>query len=149
MVELHIYFENLLEKILNNKERESNECLNFLRNYILFNMGTIFDSLKKYFDESPQEVLDKDWEELKHWNEIGPDASEYIESCKNKKEQENKDLCKTCDYYWVDFIVIPAKRYIGHCEILDRKKGVSTNIDDEVSYPCLECPFNSYIEKKK
>ena len=112
-------------------------------------MGTISDSLRKYFEEATEEEIEKDWEELKHWNEIGPDASEYIESCKNKKEQENKDLCKSCKHFWTDFVIIPEKCYIGHCEILDKKKGLSANMDSEVPYPCLECPFNSYIKKKK
>lgn len=35
----------------------------------------------------------------------------------------------------------------SHCEILDEKKGLSANMDDEVPYPCLKCPFNSYKKK--
>ena len=46
-------------------------------------MGKISDSLKKYFENTPKEVLDKDWEDIKHLNEIGPDAIEY---CKLVKE---------------------------------------------------------------
>lgn len=61
---------------------------------------------------------------------------------------ENKDLCKTCKHYWVDFEITPDKRYVSNCEILDRKKGLSANMDEEVPYPCLECPFNSYAKKK-
>jgi hypothetical protein len=36
--------------------------------------------LKDYFNSTSQEQLDKDWEELKHWNEIGPEVDEYIKS---------------------------------------------------------------------
>lgn len=46
-------------------------------------MGKIADSLEKYFKETPPEQLDKDWEEIKDLNEIGPDATEYINNYKN------------------------------------------------------------------
>ena len=52
---------------------------------------TISESLEKYFNETPQEQLDKDWEELKHWNDIGPDANEYIEFCKHLGENGNEN----------------------------------------------------------
>ena len=55
-------------------------------------MGTISDSLKKYFEEATKEEIEKDWEELKYWNEIGPDASEYIEHYRGLKE-----TIYTCD----------------------------------------------------
>lgn len=42
-------------------------------------MGKIAESLRKYFDETPQDVLEREWEELNPLNEIGPDATEYIE----------------------------------------------------------------------
>lgn len=53
-------------------------------------MRNLYEQLKKYFEETPKEQLDKDWEELKHWNEIGPSADEYIESVK-KYRGENYD----------------------------------------------------------
>jgi hypothetical protein len=34
----------------------------------------VSEQLKDYFDSTPQEQLDKDWEELKHWNEFGPEV---------------------------------------------------------------------------
>ena len=66
--------------------------------------------------------------------------------------KEEKDLCKTCGHYWLDF-PMPLDEYIGHCEILDRMpsllRGSKGNAMDEiVPYPCLECPFNSYIKKE-
>ena len=42
-------------------------------------MGKLAESLKRYFEETPQDILDCDWDELKPLNEIGPDATEYIE----------------------------------------------------------------------
>ena len=38
--------------------------------------------LKKYFEETPQEELDKEWKEIEPLNDIGPDVLEYA----NKKE---------------------------------------------------------------
>jgi hypothetical protein len=42
-------------------------------------MGKLAESLRKYFEETPQDILDREWDELKSFNEIGPDATEYIE----------------------------------------------------------------------
>ncbi len=42
----------------------------------------ILQKLKEYFENTPKEQLDKDWEELKEYNEIGPDMDEYIKSVK-------------------------------------------------------------------
>lgn len=60
--------------------------------------------------------------------------------------QDNKDLCKVCKRYWVDFTIHPDKTYISHCEIVDEKYNFKC-LDDIVEYPCLECPFNSFIRK--
>ena len=45
-------------------------------------MSKIVEQLTKYFAEATQEELDKEWEELKHWNEIGPTVDEYLENLK-------------------------------------------------------------------
>lgn len=58
-----------------------------------------------------------------------------------------KDLCKSCKHYWVDFEITPDKRYVSHCEILDDKKGLLADMDNDVPYPCLECPFKCYVKK--
>lgn len=60
--------------------------------------------------------------------------------------QEEKDLCKTCEHFWLDF-PMPLDKYIAHCEILDKKPGHNV-MDEVVPYPCLECPFNSYSKKE-
>lgn len=61
-------------------------------------MAGIYESLKAYFVNTPKEQLNKDWEEIKHLNEIGPDVLEYAESVRenfgtavsysNSKEKE-------------------------------------------------------------
>ena len=61
--------------------------------------------------------------------------------------EKEKDLCKTCEHYWLDF-PMPLDRYISHCEILDRYNGMSDDMDSIVVYPCLKCPFDSYSPKK-
>ena len=40
----------------------------------------LLQKLEEYFRNTPKEQLDKDWEELKKYNEIGPDVDEYIKS---------------------------------------------------------------------
>lgn len=34
--------------------------------------------------------------------------------------QEHKDICKTCDNYWQDFVVSPVKQFISHCSVADK-----------------------------
>lgn len=48
-------------------------------------MGSIYESLKQYFENTPKDVLDKDWKEIEHLNEIGPDVMEYAEFVTNLK----------------------------------------------------------------
>lgn len=42
----------------------------------------ILQKLEEYFRNTPKEQLDKDWEELKKYNEIGPDIDEFLKSAK-------------------------------------------------------------------
>ncbi len=59
-------------------------------------MEKIVEQVKKYFEEATQEELDKAFEELKHWNEIGPTVDEYFENLKkygvypNETENNNE-----------------------------------------------------------
>ena len=62
---------------------------------------------------------------------------------------KTEDLCKTCEYYWVDF-PMPLDHYEPHCQIIDEKYNFSAEKFAElVPYPCLKCPFNCYTSKKK
>ena len=45
-------------------------------------MSKIVERLRKHFEEATQEELDREWEKLKHWNEIGPSIEDYIEGLK-------------------------------------------------------------------
>lgn len=62
-------------------------------------------------------------------------------------ETLKQDLCKNCEHYWQDF-PMPLEQVISHCEILD-KQSSTKSMDDVVPYPCLKCPFDSYIKKKQ
>jgi hypothetical protein len=42
-------------------------------------MRTVLEKLQKQLQNSTQEELDKEWEELKEWNEIGPSVEEYVQ----------------------------------------------------------------------
>jgi hypothetical protein len=55
------------------------------------NKPNLVKSLKEYFEKTPKEQLDADWEKLKVWNEIGPDVETY---CKTQREQQEVDLEK-------------------------------------------------------
>ena len=58
-----------------------------------------------------------------------------------------EDLCKTCEYYWIDF-PLPLEQAESHCTVADEKVGFG-KMDEVVPYPCLECPFNCYSKKKE
>ena len=45
---------------------------------------SIIESLKNYFKNTPKEVLDNDWKEIKYLNEIGPDVIEYAKFVKEQ-----------------------------------------------------------------
>lgn len=40
---------------------------------------SVFDQLHNYLENATQEQLDKDWEELKQYNEVGPDVVDFVE----------------------------------------------------------------------
>ena len=60
-------------------------------------------------------------------------------------EQENKDLCKTCKHFWLDF-PMPCDHYVSHCDIVDKRCGMK-EMDEIVPYPCTKCPFECYSKK--
>lgn len=44
-------------------------------------MSKVLESLKKYFEETPKEQLDKDFKEIDNkWGHIGPTVEEWLES---------------------------------------------------------------------
>lgn len=39
---------------------------------------SLAEQLRKHFEKSTPEELQKEWDEIKHWNEIGPSCDEYF-----------------------------------------------------------------------
>lgn len=80
------------------------------------------------------------------WNEFGRSVDRFFGVKSRHTKRWEKDLCKTCEHFWLDF-PMPLDKHIAHCEVLDKKGGGL--LDDVVEYPCLKCPFNSYLKKEE
>lgn len=50
--------------------------------YYYATMSKLRESLRNYFDNTPEETLKLDLDELEYLNNIGPDAIEYVETIK-------------------------------------------------------------------
>ena len=48
-------------------------------------MNKHLENLKEYFENTPQEEIDKEWEEIESLNDLGPDVLEYADFV-NKNE---------------------------------------------------------------
>lgn len=56
-------------------------------------MDELIENLKRYFRETSQEEIERDWKEMKYLNEIGPDVFEYAEFVrKNFEALFNSDI---------------------------------------------------------
>lgn len=60
------------------------------------NMCKLLDSLKYYFENTPKEQLDKDWEEIEPLNGIGPDVFDAL-GLKNNDMEYSKDYYASFD----------------------------------------------------
>ena len=56
------------------------------------------EQLKKYFETTPKEILNKESEELEYLNEIGPDVLEYIKVVKDYINQEYNMIATKEEY---------------------------------------------------
>ena len=60
---------------------------------------------------------------------------------------QKKDICQKCKNYWLDFPV-PFEYYESHCLIIDKdSRFIGKVMSEIVPFPCLECPFDSYVDK--
>lgn len=78
-------------------------------------MGKLYDDLMKHFENTSQEELDKEWEEIKSLNDIGPDAIEYanwIKEYKNKLEIKYFELFKKAREEDKQKLISEARRYL-------------------------------------
>lgn len=40
----------------------------------------LLEELQNYFENTPKKVLDSEWKEIEHLNDIGPDVIEYAKN---------------------------------------------------------------------
>ena len=52
-------------------------------------MSELYYKLREYFENTPREQLDKDWEDVKDLNDIGPDVILYANYVRRLKERYN------------------------------------------------------------
>lgn len=57
-----------------------NDVFNYLcsRKGVSTDMESLVSILNDYFENTPKDILDKDWEELKIMNNFGSDISDYV-----------------------------------------------------------------------
>ena len=60
------------------------------------NQNPILKQLKKYFEETPRDVIEKEWNELSYLNEIGPTVEEYLESVKKYRQTQYPKTVTEC-----------------------------------------------------
>lgn len=66
------------------------------------NKPNLLQRLKEYFDNTPRDVLEKEWNELSYLNEIGPTIDQYLECVKKyrlpKYPKTYEECCKMLGY---------------------------------------------------
>ena len=55
------------------------EIVNDLPTIELENKPDLLQQLKDYFDNTPREIIEKEWHEYDKYNEIEPTVNEYLE----------------------------------------------------------------------
>ena len=60
------------------------------------NQYPLLQQLKKYFEETPRDVIEKEWNELSYLNEIGPTVEEYLESVKKYRQTQYPKTVTEC-----------------------------------------------------
>ena len=60
------------------------------------NQNPILKQLKKYFEETPRDVIEKEWNELSYLNEIGPTVKEYLECVKKYRQTQYPKTVTEC-----------------------------------------------------
>ena len=60
------------------------------------NQNPLLQQLKKYFEETPREIIEKEWNELSYLNEIGPTVEEYLESVNKYRQTQYPKTITEC-----------------------------------------------------
>ena len=56
----------------------------------------LLQQLKDYFDNTPREVIEKEWHQYDKYNEIGPKVNEYLEYVNNIRQPKYPKTYKEC-----------------------------------------------------
>ena len=57
-------------------------------------MSELYYKLREYFENTPREQLDKDWEDVKELNDIGPDVILYANYVRHIKKHYDDKLVR-------------------------------------------------------
>lgn len=57
-------------------------------------MGKTLDRLREYLSTASKEQLEKDYEELKKWNDVGPEVVEYFDERYSSNCKIADDVCR-------------------------------------------------------
>lgn len=56
----------------------------------------LLQQLKEYFENTPREIVEKEWHEYDKYNEIGPSVEEYLEYVNNIRQPQYPKTCEEC-----------------------------------------------------
>lgn len=67
-------------------------------------MGKLLEDLKEYFKNTSQEQIDKDFEEIEKYNEIGPSVDEYLSYLRENQKELDPEISKIINKHFWDLI---------------------------------------------
>ena len=89
--------------------------VNYLQPYkkeIMEGKPNLLQRLKEYFEDTPREVVEKEWHEYDKYNEIGPSVDEYLEYVSSIRQPQYpktyEECCKVLGCKADDFSLILA-----------------------------------------
>ena len=88
IIKYHLYYDQYVYYFYHNGVLRSSSCygLKSCKKVEPKNQNPILQQLKKYFEETPRDVIEKEWNELSYLNKIGPTVEEYLESVKKYRK---------------------------------------------------------------
>lgn len=96
-------------------------------------MNAILEQLKEYFNNTPRDVIEKEWHEYDKYNEIGPTVNEYLAFINQiivkteKKPIEPTKINETPNFYseFFYFFAVNREDTSTRCEKYTNKLGIS------------------------
>ena len=71
----------------------------------------LLQQLKEYFDNTPREVIEKEWHQYDKYNEIGPKVNEYLEYVNNIRQPKYPKTYEECSG-----VINKIARNLNECE---------------------------------